>query len=54
MAERRRRVEGMMAAVELLIKHQKTFNKKHTQEEEAGDLVVVLQHKLSDARRRPR
>ena len=33
MAERRRRVEDMTTAVELLIKHQKTSNKKYTQEE---------------------
>ena len=38
MAERRRRVEDMTTAAELPIKYQKTFNKKHTQEE-AGDLV---------------
>ena len=38
MADRRRRVEAMTTAVELLIKYQKTFNKKYTQEE-AGDLV---------------
>ena len=38
MAERRRRVEDMTTAVDTLIKYQKTFNKKYTQEE-AGDLV---------------
>ena len=38
MAERRRRVEDMTTAVDTLIKYQKTYNKKHTQEE-ADDLV---------------
>ena len=38
MAERRHRVEDVTIAVELLTKYQKTFNKKHKQEE-AGDLV---------------
>ena len=38
MAERRRRVEDMTTAVGRPTKYQKTFNKKHTQEE-AGVLV---------------
>ena len=38
MAERRRRVEDMTTAVDILIKYQKTYNKKYTQEE-ADDLV---------------
>ena len=38
MAERRRRVEDMTTAVDTLIKYQKTYNKKYTQEE-ADDLV---------------
>ena len=42
MAERRRRVEDMTTAVDTLIKYQKTYNKKYTQEEADGLVQKAL------------